>query len=79
MLYKYNPRDVVQLLLDYGWSRKGIAREIGVSQPTISRIASGKRLPRRETNKKLLAFAELESKKISALRERLISMLSEGI
>jgi len=36
------PQDMVQTLLMVGWTQAKISEEIGLSQPNISRIASGK-------------------------------------
>lgn len=36
-----SPQDVVQTLIMVGWRQVEISRAIGLSQPNISRIASG--------------------------------------
>lgn len=36
------PTEIVQTLLDRGWTQDAIAREVKTTQPTICRIASGK-------------------------------------
>ena len=36
------PTDIVQTLLMVGWRQSEIAKAVGLSQPDVSRIASGK-------------------------------------
>ena len=36
------PQDIIQTLMMVGWTQVEIAREIGLSQPSVNRIAKGK-------------------------------------
>ena len=52
-----NAQKIVERLRDKGWSDNAIARAIGRSQPTISRIRNGQADPRESIVRELEALA----------------------
>lgn len=61
-------------LFHFGWTTVELSKELGIAQPTISRIARGKQLPRRETYDKILALTEKECLRIKEMRDRFIAL-----
>ena len=62
-------KDLVMMLRHMGWSGADIARAIGVTPPTVSRIASGYQMPKLDTYRRLFDAVSAEVKKADELRE----------
>ena len=68
---------LIIFLKHFGWNTIDISKELGLSQPTISRIASGKQHPTRETYDKILSLVERECGRVKEMRIRLLSLTKD--
>ena len=77
MIYLPIPREMLSMLRDFGWRVDEIAEEIGVSKASISRIATGRSRPSRETALAIMNLAEREAKKVRGIKEVLDTYYKE--